>query len=91
MFLTGCGYYLIHASNVTFTNCFTSAALTDAWPWIGTNDVSKLTSGQTWPTAPTLRRCPADEDSLFWQTVSPMCRVVGGEAVFAADSWVSRA
>ena len=37
------GYYLMHANNVTFTNCFTSAALTDARPWIGTNDVSNLT------------------------------------------------
>ena len=36
------GYYLRHATNVTFTNCFTSAALADARPWIATNDVSNL-------------------------------------------------
>jgi hypothetical protein len=37
------GYYLRHATNVTFTNCFTSAASADARPWIATNDVSNLT------------------------------------------------
>jgi len=36
------GYYIRHATNVTFTNCFTSAAATDARPWIATNDVSNL-------------------------------------------------
>ena len=36
------GYYIRHATNVTFTNCFTSAALADARPWIATNDVSNL-------------------------------------------------
>jgi hypothetical protein len=36
------GYYLRHATNVTFTNCFTSAASADARPWIATNDVSNL-------------------------------------------------
>ena len=36
------GYYLRHATNVTFTNCFTSAASADARPWIATNDVSRL-------------------------------------------------
>jgi polygalacturonase len=36
------GYYLRHATNVTFTNCFTSAATADARPWINTNDVSNL-------------------------------------------------
>lgn len=37
------GYYLRHATNVTFTNCFTSASSADARPWIATNDVSNLT------------------------------------------------
>jgi hypothetical protein len=37
------GFYLRHAANVTFTNCFTSAASADARPWIATNDVSSLT------------------------------------------------
>jgi len=37
------GYYIRHAANVTFTNCFTSAASGDARPWIATNDVSNLT------------------------------------------------
>jgi polygalacturonase len=36
------GYYLRHATNVTFTNCFTSAASADARPWIATDDVSSL-------------------------------------------------
>jgi hypothetical protein len=36
------GYYLRHASNVTFTNCFTSAAAADARPWIASSDVSNL-------------------------------------------------
>jgi polygalacturonase len=37
------GYYIRHATNVTFTNCFTSAASADARPWIATNDVPNLT------------------------------------------------
>jgi polygalacturonase len=37
------GYYIRHATNVTFTNCITSAASADARPWIATNDVSNLT------------------------------------------------
>ncbi len=37
------GYYIRHATNVTFTNCFTSAAAADARPWIATDDVSNLT------------------------------------------------
>jgi len=37
------GYYIRHATNVTFTNCFTSAASPDARPWLATNDVSNLT------------------------------------------------
>jgi len=41
--LSAYGYYIRHATNVTFTNCFTSAASTDARPWIATNDVSNLT------------------------------------------------
>ena len=36
------GYYLRHATNVTFTNCFTSAAPADARPWMATDDVSNL-------------------------------------------------
>jgi hypothetical protein len=38
------GYYIRHATNVTFTNCFTSAASADARPWLATNDVSNLTT-----------------------------------------------
>ena len=38
------GYYIRHATNVTFTNCFTSAASPDARPWLATNDVSNLTA-----------------------------------------------
>ena len=37
------GYYIRHATGVTFTNCFTSAASADARPWIATNDVSNFT------------------------------------------------
>jgi len=37
------GYYIRHATNVTFTNCSTRAASADARPWIATNDVSNLT------------------------------------------------
>lgn len=36
------GYYLRHATNVTFANCRTSAATADARPWIATNDVTTL-------------------------------------------------
>ena len=36
------GYYIRHAANVAFTNCFTSAASADARPWIATNDVSSF-------------------------------------------------
>jgi hypothetical protein len=36
------GYYLRHATNVVFTNCYSSVWPVDARPWIGTNDVSKL-------------------------------------------------
>lgn len=36
------GYYIRHATNVTFTNCFTTATSADARPWIATNDVSKF-------------------------------------------------
>jgi hypothetical protein len=36
------GYYIRHATNVTFTNCFTSAVSSDARPWLATNDVSNL-------------------------------------------------
>jgi len=36
------GYYIRHAINVTFTNCYTSASVADARPWMNTNDVSNL-------------------------------------------------
>ncbi len=36
------GYYLRHATNVIFTNCFTSVTSTDARPWIATSDVSNV-------------------------------------------------
>jgi polygalacturonase len=36
------GYYIRHATNVTFTNCLTSATSADARPWIATSDVSNL-------------------------------------------------
>jgi polygalacturonase len=38
------GYYIRHAANVTFTNCFTSAASVDFRPWLATNDVLNLTT-----------------------------------------------
>ena len=37
------GYYIRHATGVTFTNCFTSAASPDDRPWMATNDVSNFT------------------------------------------------
>jgi hypothetical protein len=37
------GYYIRHATGVTFTNCITSAVSADARPWLATNDVSNLT------------------------------------------------
>jgi polygalacturonase len=37
------GYYIRHAANVTFTNCFTSVSPSDARPWLATNDVTNLT------------------------------------------------
>jgi polygalacturonase len=36
------GYYLRHATNVTFTNCYTGLTAADARPWIATSDVSNL-------------------------------------------------
>jgi polygalacturonase len=36
------GYYLRHVTNVTFTNCFSTAAAPDARPWITTNDASNM-------------------------------------------------
>ncbi len=36
------GYYLRHAANITFTNCFTSAAAADARPWLADADVQNL-------------------------------------------------
>jgi polygalacturonase len=40
--MPGYGYYIRHATNVCFTNSFTSAASADARPWIFTEDVSDL-------------------------------------------------
>jgi|GEM_PF-335305 len=37
------GYFIRHATNVTFLDCFTSAAAADARPWIATNEVANLT------------------------------------------------
>jgi hypothetical protein len=36
------GYYVRHATNVTFTNCFTSVWPPDARPWIATSDITNL-------------------------------------------------
>lgn len=36
------GYYLRHATGVTYTNCFASPASPDSRPWLATNDVSNL-------------------------------------------------
>ena len=36
------GYYVRHATNVTFTNCSASVYPADARPWFATNDVSNL-------------------------------------------------
>lgn len=57
------GYYLRHATNVIFTNCFTSAASIDARPWIVTNDVSNLSIA-----GPTLNFTPTATNLLLqWQ------------------------
>jgi polygalacturonase len=37
------GYYVRHATNVVFTNCYSAVAPADARPWLATNDVSKFT------------------------------------------------
>ena len=47
------GYYLRHATGVTFTNCFTSVAAGDARPWLATSDVANLVIA-----GPTLRLQP---------------------------------
>jgi hypothetical protein len=36
------GYYLRHATNVVFTNCFTGVSPADARPWMANADVSSL-------------------------------------------------
>ena len=36
------GYYIRHASNVTFTNCYTAVAPADARPWLATSDLSNF-------------------------------------------------
>jgi polygalacturonase len=41
-YLPAYGYYVRHAINVTFTNCFTNLGSPDARPWVATNDVSNL-------------------------------------------------
>ena len=38
------GFYIRHATDVTFTNCFTSAASPDSRPWLATSDASNLTA-----------------------------------------------
>jgi len=56
------GYYVRHARGVTFTNCFTSAAASDARPWLVTSDVSALAI-----IGPTLLIQPAPEAAvLLW-------------------------
>src|ERR1019366_2325511 len=56
------GYYFRHATGVTFTNCFTSAASADARPWIATSDVASLAV-----IGPTLRVQPAGQTAaLLW-------------------------
>ncbi|HTB84018.1 MAG TPA: glycosyl hydrolase family 28 protein [Candidatus Sulfotelmatobacter sp.] len=37
------GYYVRHATNVVFTNCYSAVTPADARPWLATNDVSKFT------------------------------------------------
>jgi len=41
-FLPAYGYYIRHATNVTFTNCNSIATVADARPWLATDDVSAL-------------------------------------------------
>jgi polygalacturonase len=56
------GYYLRHATGVTFTNCFTSTASGDARPWLATSDVSNLVIA-----GPTLRVQPGSAAAvLLW-------------------------
>jgi hypothetical protein len=42
------GYYLRHATNVVFTNCYTGVTSSDARPWIATNDASNLSIYGPW-------------------------------------------
>jgi polygalacturonase len=71
------GYYIRHATNVTFTNCFTRATAADARPWIATNDVSNLTI-----IGPTLNILPgAGSLVLQWNngfTLQTATNVAGG-------------
>jgi hypothetical protein len=71
------GYYVRHATNVTFTNCFTSTTSADARPWIATNDVSNLTI-----IGPTLNILPgAGSLVLQWNngfTLQTATNVAGG-------------
>jgi len=58
------GYYLRHATGVTFTNCFTSAASGDARPWLATSDVANLVIA-----GPTLRVQPGVQTAvLLWDS-----------------------
>ena len=36
------GYYVRHAVNVTFTNCYSSVSPADARPWLATSDITNL-------------------------------------------------
>ena len=59
------GYYLRHAVNITFTNCYTAAASADARPWMTASDVSSLVIA-----GPTLKAIPA-EGNLVLQWDKP--------------------
>jgi polygalacturonase len=70
------GYYLRHVTGVTFTNCFTSAASSDARPWLATRDVANLVIA-----GPTLRFQSGGEVAvLLWNngfTLQSATNVVG--------------
>jgi hypothetical protein len=79
------GYYIRHATDVTFTNCFTSAALADARPWMVTNDVANLTV-----LGPTLNILPgAGSLVLQWNsgfTLQTATNVVGTYSDLSGDT-----
>jgi hypothetical protein len=67
------GYYFRHATGVTFTNCFTSAAAGDARPWLATNDVASLAIA-----GPTLRVQPGSAAAvLLWDKGSTLQSATG--------------